>query len=63
MVSFVTGHKVMDYYSSGGSRSGGDPCISPFPYGYKMADMTKLKMDPKTVTAPDQTNVQPENKL
>ena len=63
MVSFVTGHKVMDYYSSGGSRSGGDPCISPFPYGYKMADMTKLKMDPKTDTSAGQTNVQSENKL
>ena len=53
----------MDYYSSGGSRSGGDPCISPFPYGYKMADMTKLKMDPKIDTPADKINVQPENKL
>ena len=58
MVSFVTiGHKVRDNYS--GHRSGGDPCISPFPYGYKMADMTKLKMDPKIDTAADKTNVQP----
>ena len=28
-------------------RNGESPCVSPFPYGYKMADMTKLKMAKK----------------